>query len=142
MWNPIQLLRVLLPMLRIRLLDTELTWNTSENLPLWLGSRPQIPQFSVYLTFDRQDSCNLSEISLIIFTVLWSTAPSPFIQHKFFLGSPAVSRVSCSWCNGYRRMKWIQWPQFKSWTNLLAFYKVSFPVVQFELKIRKHKFSN
>ena len=33
-------------------------------------------------------------------------------------------RVRHSWCNGYRRWKWTQWLDFKSWIRLLAFHIV------------------
>ena len=31
------------------------------------------------------------------------------------------------WCNGYRRRKWTQWHEFKSWTRLIAFHVALIP---------------
>ena len=32
------------------------------------------------------------------------------------------------WCNGYRRRKWSQWHEFKSWTRLIAFHIALIPL--------------
>ena len=34
----------------------------------------------------------------------------------------------CPWCNGYRRRKWIQRHEFKSWTRLIAFHIALIPL--------------
>ena len=34
----------------------------------------------------------------------------------------------CPWCNGYRRRKWAQRHEFKSWTRLIAFYTALIPL--------------
>ena len=34
----------------------------------------------------------------------------------------------CPWCNGYRHRKWTRWPEFKSWTRLIAFHIALIPL--------------
>ena len=33
-----------------------------------------------------------------------------------------------TWCNGYRRRKWVQRHEFKSWTRLIAFHIALIPL--------------
>ena len=55
-----------------------------------------------------------------------------FLPYSLWLG--AVVHISflsfwrCPWCNGYRRRKWTQWHEFKSWTRLIAFHIALIPL--------------
>ena len=39
-----------------------------------------------------------------------------------------TSTIRCLWCNGYRRSKWTQRYEFKSWTRLIAFHIALIPL--------------
>ena len=43
-------------------------------------------------------------------------------------GSPLWGIWRCPWYNGYRRMKWTQRHEFKSWTRLIAFHTALIPL--------------
>ena len=51
------------------------------------------------------------------------------IYHHHHLVVPSA-RISlrCPWCNGYRRRKWIQRYEFKSWMSLIAFHTALMPL--------------
>ena len=52
------------------------------------------------------------------------------VTNENFLANRKVnkSKRKCPWCNGYRRMKWTQQHEFKSWTRLIAFHIALIPL--------------
>ena len=41
---------------------------------------------------------------------------------------PTIINIKSSWCNGYRRRKWTQRHEFKSWPRLIAFLIALMPL--------------
>ena len=45
-----------------------------------------------------------------------------------FLNFYSLSTWRCPWCSRYRRRKWTQWHEFKSWTRLIACHIALIPL--------------
>ena len=93
------------------------SWPQDRGRKFWLCSHP----------------CSLSYLVFNCFFIVASRSqPNSF---PVFYTLPTLNGFSvwftpsrCPWCNGYRRRKWTQWHEFKSWTKLISFHIALIPL--------------
>ena len=82
-------------------------------------------------THTHRDMLILTGISIYIHAVhiciyIFASIHVQIGAEKFSVHNSTFKR--CPWCNGYRRRIWTRWPEFKSWTWLIAFHIALIPL--------------
>ena len=82
----------------------------------------------------RQNNSHLLSITQTI-QIIREGDVGYFERKKDELINDLVFHRRCPWCNGYRRRKWTQRHEFKSWTGLIPFHIALIPLGKVWIKL-------
>ena len=84
---------------------------------------------NLYAMFDLSNLPYISIMCIYIYIYIYTYIyVYIYIYTYIYIHIYIYAYTRCPWCNGYRRRKWTQRHEFKSWTRLIAFHIALIPL--------------